>query len=73
MLAPNNARQARRAGATESLIPTRFLLIVDCLTGPASHPGANFVVLVLDGARIWLRDEKIRRKLAAELKVCGRF
>ena len=42
-----------------------------CLTipGPASHPGANFVVLSLDGARIWLRDEKIRRKLAAELKV----
>jgi hypothetical protein len=27
------------------------------------------VVLSLDGARIWLRDEKIRRKLAAELKV----
>lgn len=38
-------------------------------TGPASHPGANFVVLSSDGARIWLRDEKIRRKLAAELKV----
>lgn len=37
--------------------------------GPASHPGANFVVLAADGARIWLRDEKVRRKLAAELKV----
>jgi hypothetical protein len=39
------------------------------LTGPTSHPGANFVVLASDGARIWLRDEKVRRKLAAELKV----
>lgn len=39
------------------------------LNGSATWPGANFVQLQ-DGARIWLRDEKIRRKYANELKVC---
>jgi hypothetical protein len=38
------------------------------LNGSATWPGANFVGLD-DGARIWLRDEKIRRKYANELKV----
>ncbi|WIA12568.1 hypothetical protein OEZ85_006229 [Tetradesmus obliquus] len=38
------------------------------LNGAAAWPGANFVGLG-DGARIWLRDEKIRRKAAHELKV----
>jgi hypothetical protein len=40
------------------------------LNGHANWPGANFVVLGSDGARIWLRDEKVRRKFANELKVC---
>jgi hypothetical protein len=40
------------------------------LNGSAAWPGANFVGLA-DGARIWLRDEKIRRKYANELKVGG--
>lgn len=38
------------------------------LNGSATWPGANFIQLP-DGARIWLRDEKIRRKYANELKV----
>lgn len=36
--------------------------------GAASWPGANFVGLP-DGARVWLRDERVRRKYATELKV----
>lgn len=38
------------------------------LNGSAAWPGANFVALA-DGARIWLADEKVRRKHANELKV----
>eukprot|EP00878_Enallax_costatus_P039925 GHUV01045868.1.p1 GENE.GHUV01045868.1~~GHUV01045868.1.p1 ORF type:complete len:639 (+),score=155.48 GHUV01045868.1:336-2252(+) len=38
------------------------------LNGSATWPGANFIQLP-DGARIWLRDEKIRRRYANELKV----
>eukprot|EP00879_Flechtneria_rotunda_P021361 GHRR01022515.1.p1 GENE.GHRR01022515.1~~GHRR01022515.1.p1 ORF type:complete len:846 (+),score=303.63 GHRR01022515.1:467-3004(+) len=38
------------------------------LNGNTTWPGAVFAQLS-DGARIWLRDEKIRRKYANELKV----
>ena len=38
------------------------------LNGTSTWPGANFVD-INDGIRIWLRDEKIRRKYANELKV----
>lgn len=38
------------------------------LNGLTTWPGANFVVMA-DGTRWWLKDERGRRKLAAELKI----